>query len=156
MKKSKVPISSKLVAVNTLSFIVVRLLHISVFLWVQQYLLHRISPEEYGVYQVIGSLFFLMPILNNIFTSSSSRYVVNYFANGEIDKAREVIFNIFWVLLFVAIILIIGTTVLSVYIGSIFVIPAKYVGDAQMMLWMFSFIMVFFLIVHCHHLIRCS
>ena len=134
MSNSSVIISKKLAAKNAASFALVRLLHATVFLWVQQYLLHRISPEEYGIYQVIGGIFFLVPILSLIFTSSSSRYVVNHYARNELSEAQRVISSIFPVLLFLSFVLLLIGLAITAYIDHVFVVSSLLVFDARCMM----------------------
>jgi O-antigen/teichoic acid export membrane protein len=129
-----VAVSRRLVAVNSASFALVRLLHVTVFLWVQHYLLAKISAEEYMVFAVIGSLFFLTPVLTLVFTSSTSRYIVGHYAQGQLDGVTTIVSSVLPVLLAV------GTAILAVaavgteYIGVVFVIPPAFVRDAQWML----------------------
>ncbi len=134
MNASPVVVSRRLVAVNAASFAVVRLLHVTVFLWVQHYLLAKVSAEEYMVFAVIGSLFFLMPVLTLVFTSSTSRYVMGHYAQGRGDDVTTVVSSVFPILLVVGVVILALAAVASKYVGALFVIPSTFVPDAQMML----------------------
>lgn len=52
---SRVEISKRLVLINSGSSVLAHLVNISILLWLHQYLLRRISPEEYSLYPVIVS-----------------------------------------------------------------------------------------------------
>jgi O-antigen/teichoic acid export membrane protein len=129
-----VVVSRRLVAVNSASFALVRFLHVTVFLWVQHYLLAKISAEEYMVFAVIGSLFFLTPVFTLVFTGSTSRYIVGHYAKGEIDGVTTIVSSV------LPILLVVGGGILALaalgaqYVGVFLVIPPAFVRDAQWML----------------------
>ncbi len=56
-------VSKSLIQLNSLSSIALRLLSVTVLIWTQQYLLRRISPEEYALYPVLVSTMIFAPIL---------------------------------------------------------------------------------------------
>lgn len=134
MTPSNVIVSKRLVAVNSVSFAVVRLLHATAFLWVQHHLLQRVSPEEYSVFALIGSLFFLMPVLTLVFTSSASRYIVDNYAAGRFDRVTTVVSSMFPILLLVGGIIMMAAVLGARHIATLFVIPPGCKRDAQWML----------------------
>ncbi len=131
-------ISRRLVAINAASFAFVRLLHVTIFLWVQHYLLAKVSAEEYMVFAVIGSLFFLTPIFTLVFTSSTSRYIVGHYAQGQLDGVTTVVSSVWPVLLVVGGLIFGLMTLAAHYVGVLFVIPPAFVHDAQWMVMLLA------------------
>jgi O-antigen/teichoic acid export membrane protein len=131
---SHVVVSKRLVAVNSASFALIRFVHIAAFLWAQHYLFQKISPDEFNVFAVIGSLFFLMPVFTLVFTSSTSRYVVGHYAKGQLDGVTTVVSSVMPVLLIVGGLILLSSAVATKYVGTIFVIPQGFERDARLML----------------------
>ena len=48
-----VPISKRLVLINSASSMIARMLNVTVLLWLHRHLLGRISAEEYSIYPVL-------------------------------------------------------------------------------------------------------
>jgi len=134
MVQSKVQISKKIVGINSLSFAIVRVLQMTVFVWVQHFLLQMTPPEEYSIYAIIGSISFLFPVFGRVFLSSSSRYVIKYIALDDTDKANAVISTVVPLLLLVSFLLGMAMLVVGLNIGKIFVISEQYYFDARIML----------------------
>jgi len=138
MAPSKVVISKRLVAINSASFALVRLLGASVFLWARYRLLHVVSPEEFSVFVVIGGFFFLMPVLLQVFFGSTLRYVINHYARDEMDQVTSIVSSIFPILIVVGGLICVATALGVRYIEVLFVIPAGCKLDAQLMLMLIS------------------
>ena len=60
-----IQISKRLVMVNSASSILAKMINVSVLVWLHQYLLSRISPEEYSLYAVLVSIVVLLPPVGN-------------------------------------------------------------------------------------------
>lgn len=73
---SRVEISKKLVLINSASSLVTRMLSISVLIWLQQYLLKRITPEEYSLLPVLYSVMMFAPLVTTVLTAGLGRYIV--------------------------------------------------------------------------------
>ena len=100
-----VDISKRLVLINSASAIVTRALRVTLLIWMYQYLLRRISPDQFAVYAVVSALIVFAPLFSSFFTSGINRYVVEACARGDRDRATEVISSIVplvagWALLF--------------------------------------------------------
>jgi O-antigen/teichoic acid export membrane protein len=132
---------------NAASFTLVRLLHTTVFLWVQYHLLKQISPEEYSVFVVVSGFFFLMPIFNLVFASSTARYVVEYYARKECEQITTVISSIVPVLLLVGLLMFLAAIVGSYHIDVVLRIPETMQFDAQVMLLLLAVSVVLNLIL---------
>jgi len=85
-----VVVSQRLVATNAASSLVARLLNITVLLWMYQYLLARISPEEFAVYAVLMALIAFAPLFFSVFTGGVSRYIVEAYALGNPRRVAEI------------------------------------------------------------------
>ena len=63
--ETKVVISKKLVLVNAFSGVAARVINIGILLWLYQYLLKKISVEEYSLYPVLmSSIVFLLSLIH--------------------------------------------------------------------------------------------
>lgn len=83
-------VSQRLVAINAASSLVARLLNVTVLLWMYQYLLTRISPEEFAVYAVLMAVIAFAPLFFSVFTGGVSRYVVEAYALGQPRRVAEI------------------------------------------------------------------
>jgi len=137
----RVLISKKLVIVNSASSLVTRLLSVTVLIWVQQYLLKRISVEEYSLIPVIYSLMIVVGIFSWILTSGIRRYVLEAYANNKDERITQIVSSILPVLCFVSFFLIVVGGVIAWKIDKILQIDPEYVDDAQIM---------FILIIYFH------
>ena len=83
-------VSQRLVAINAASSLGARLLNITVLVWMYQYLLARISPEEFAVYAVLMALMAFAPLFFSVFTGGVSRYIVEAYALGRPRRVVEI------------------------------------------------------------------
>ena len=87
-------IDKRLVLINSASSIGAHLLNASVLVWVNQYLLKRISPEEYAIYPVVMSVMMFAPLFFSAMTGGVARYVVHAYAKGKEHRISEIISSI--------------------------------------------------------------
>jgi O-antigen/teichoic acid export membrane protein len=85
----------KVVLLNGASSLVTILLRISVLVWVNQYLIRRISPEEYGLFPLVSSLVVFADFFKNIFTGGLGRYIVEEDARGNNEGVCKVVSSMF-------------------------------------------------------------
>src|SRR3954464_9879129 len=102
-----VEVSKRLVLINAGSAIVTRILRVTVMVWMFQFLLRRISVDQFAVYAVVTALIVFAPIFTSFFTSGISRYVVEAYAHGDHRRASQIVSSIFpiiagWALVFIA------------------------------------------------------
>jgi O-antigen/teichoic acid export membrane protein len=127
-------VSQRLVAVNAVSSLVAKLLNATVILWMYQYLLARISPEEFAVYPVVTALMTFAPLFFSVFTGGVSRHIVEACALGEKRRAATIISSISPLLAAAGLaFLAIGLTA-SLFIDKITTIDPSMVGEARIML----------------------
>lgn len=89
-----VTVSQRLVAINAASSLVARLLNITVLLWMYQYLLTRVSPEEFAVYPVLMAVIVFAPLFFSVFTGGVSRHIIESYALGQTRRVAEIISSI--------------------------------------------------------------
>lgn len=130
----RVPISKKLVIINSASSLFTRLLSVAVLIWVQQYLLKRITVEEYSLLPVIYSLMIFMPFFIGIFTGGIKRYVTEAYANNRDERITQIVSSMFPVLCLAGLFVLTVGGVLAWKIDTILRIDPEYVDDARIML----------------------
>lgn len=131
---SRVEISKRLVLVNTASGIAARVINISVLVWLHQYLLRRISPEEYQLLPVLTGIILLLPLLTTVLTAGLGRFVVAAYARGDERDITQIVSTMFPLLLVVGSILLAGGLAFSWYVDRILSIPPDRVWDARIMM----------------------
>ncbi len=130
----RVLISKKVILINSVSSLVTRLLSVTVLIWVQQYLLKRISVEEYSLLPVIYSLIIFLPLLTLILTSGVKRYVLEAYANNEDERIAVIVSTMFPLFcLGGGFLFLIGIT-LAWQIDAVLRIDPEYIDDARIML----------------------
>ena len=131
---TEVTISKKLVAINSASSVVARLLNVSVLIWMHQYLLRRISPDEYSLLPVLMAVMVFAPLLTNILTSGLGRYIVESYAKGDERGVIQIVSTMFFPLLGAGILVLAGGLVFSWYIDHILKIAPHRLWDARIMM----------------------
>ena len=131
---SKVEISKSLVLVNSASAVVARLLHVTVLVWLFQYLLDRISEDEFAILAVVTAVMVFVPILTSFLTSGISRYVVEAYARDESGRVIEIVSSIFPLLaLCGSCFLVLGGS-FAWNIDFFLTIAPDHLGDARLMM----------------------
>ena len=108
---AEVVISKRLVLINALSSVLARLLSLSVLLWVNQYLLRRLSAEEYASYPVVVAVVLFAESLTAVFTGGIARYVTEAYAKGDQRRVTEIVSSMMP--------LIVASTVIFVVVGGL-------------------------------------
>jgi len=131
---AKVEISKRLVLINAASSVVVRVVNVSVLLWLQQYLLKRISAEEYSLLPVLSSVIVFLPLLTIVFSAGLQRYVTEAYARGDERRVTQIVSTMvpLHVAGGVAILLVGG--ILTLYTDSLLVIAADRLREARLMM----------------------
>jgi hypothetical protein len=88
---SRVEISKRLVLINTASGILAKAINVSVVLWLHQYLLRRISPEEYSLLPLLMSIIVLLPLVTSILTAGLGRFVLTAYAQGDDGGVTQIV-----------------------------------------------------------------
>ncbi len=72
--------------VNSVSSAATTVLNLSVLVWLQQYLLKRISAEEYSLVPLMAAIMAFAPLLSTVLTGGIGRFVTVAYAKGDDDK----------------------------------------------------------------------
>lgn len=122
---------------NSISGLAERFINLLLQVWLYQYLVKRISPEEFSLYPVITALLVFVPLLMAVLTSGLGRYAVEAHARGDDQRVREITSTMFPVLLAAGL----GLTLLGLltarYLGSIVNIFPGRLYEARLMVLLF-------------------
>lgn len=132
----QVEISKRLVLINSASSIAVRFLNVSVLVWVHQYLLNRITAEEYAIYPVVASIMIFAPLFTSFLTGGISRFVIEAYARGDERRATEIVSSIFPLLLVGGLMFLGVGGLLAWYFDRLMTIIPERIWDARLMLGM--------------------
>lgn len=131
---ARIVISKKLLIINSASSLATRLLSVSVLIWVQQYLLKRISVEEYSLLPVVYSLMIFVPLFTMILSSGIRRYVVEAYADNAEGRISQIVSTMFPLLFTGSLFVLVIGGIFAWQIDVILRIEPEYVDDARIML----------------------
>ncbi len=131
---TKVEISKQLVMINSASSLIARALNISVLVWLHQYLLKRISPEEYSLLPVLMAVMAFAPLLTTILTSGLGRYITEAYAKDDGRGVTQITSTMFPMLLLAGIMVLFGGLTFSWYIDHILKIDPARIWEARIMM----------------------
>ncbi len=130
----RVEIKKGLVAKNSASFFITYLLNVTVLVWLHQYLLRRVSVEEYSLYAVIAAVMAYAPILEVMIVTGLIRYAVEAYALGDQRRVTQIASSAFSILIVVGSITLLGGLAFAWNINHILTIPKHFVTDARLMM----------------------
>lgn len=131
---SRFVLSKRVVLVNSASSAASILLNLTVIVWLQQYLLRRISAEEYSLLPVVMSIMAFAPLVTTVLTGGIGRYVTSAYARGDDDEVTRICSTMFPLLLLGSLgVLGIGGAC-AWYIDRLLTIGPEQLGDARLML----------------------
>jgi O-antigen/teichoic acid export membrane protein len=136
---SRVEISKRLLLINSASSIGAQVLQFSVLLWLQQHLLHRISPDEYVLYPLVMAIVGFVPLFTMILTSGLARYFVEAYALGDETRVSQIVSSMVPLLLGAGLLLMALGLVMAWYVDWILVIPKGLIWDARLMMCLLFF-----------------
>lgn len=115
-----------------------RLVNLLLQVWLYQYLVKRISPEEYSLYPVLTSLFIFIPPLFAVLTAGFSRHAVQAHAREDNQGVITLTSTMFPVFLGAGSGLLILGLMAAGFIGSIVHIVPERLSEARLMVIMLS------------------
>lgn len=136
---SSIEISKRLIVINSTSSAISLIVNVTVLLWLQQYLLRHIPPEEYSLIPVILSIMAFAPLMTTVLTGGMARYMTVAYARGDEEEVTRICSSMFPVLLLAGTALFLLGLMLAWNIDSFLVIDPKYRFDAQIMLVLMVF-----------------
>jgi len=128
-----VPVSKKLVIINATSSLATHLLNISVLIWLQPFLLARVSIEEYALYPVVVAPLIFVPLLSTILTGGLGRYGVEAYARGNRARVTEIASTMFPLLAAAGALLLVLGGLFCWKIDLFLTVEPDLLGDARMM-----------------------
>jgi O-antigen/teichoic acid export membrane protein len=131
---ARVEISKRLALINSVSSVVTRVINISVLVWLYQYLLRRIDPDEYSLYPVVMSVMMLVPVLTTVFTSGIGRYVVEAYAKGDTRGVTQIVSTMCPIVLAVSSVLLSLGWLFAWHVDHVLTVAPAYVSDARLMM----------------------
>ncbi len=129
-----VPVSKKLVIINSTSSLVTHLLNVGVLIWLQPFLLARVSIEEYALYPVVVAPLVFVPLLSTILTGGLGRFGVEAYARGNRERITEIVSTMFPLLAGASLLIMILGTLFAWKVEHLLEIAPPLVPDARMML----------------------
>ena len=145
--RTGVEISKKLVIINSASSLAALVLNVTVLVWLQQFLLSRISDEEYSLLPVLYSIMMFMPLLTIVLTSALGRYITEAYAVNDATRVTQIVSTMAPILTGAGVALAIIGGVGSYYIDYILTIPPEHLGDARLMFALLMFSLALKLVV---------
>lgn len=136
---ASIEISKRLIAINTASSAISLIVNVSILLWLQQYLLRHIPPEEYSLIPVIISIMAFAPLLSTVLTGGMARYMTVAYARGDEEEVTRICSSMFPLLLLAGVTLFLLGLLLAWNIDDFLVIEPEYRSDAQIMLLLMVF-----------------
>lgn len=136
---TKVEISKRLVLINSASSVATQLINISVLVWLHQYLLGRISPEEYSILPVVMAVMVFVPLLTVILTSGLGRYIVEAYAKGDERRVTQIVSTMFPLLLGAGVLVLALGWTFAWHVGRILTIAPGRLWDARIMMTLLIF-----------------
>ncbi len=129
-----VVVSKRLVAINSASSLIAKLVNVTVLLWTYQYLLKRIPAEEFAVLPVVTSIMVFAPLFFSFFTGGISRYAVDAYAKGEFDRVTIIVSSVMPLLLAASFVFFFGGALFAFNIEHIIRVTPEMVDSARVML----------------------
>ena len=133
-EKQTIVISKRLIAVNSASSVLARILNITVLVWMYQYLLKNIPAEEFAVYPVVTAIMVFAPLFFAFLTSGVSRHIVDAYARDDLEDVRRIISSIVPMLTAAAGLFLLGGLLFAAHIEQILNITPSMVSDARFMM----------------------
>lgn len=132
-------ISKRQILLNCTSGAVESVINVLVVVWLQQYLVKRISAEEYSLYPVVMAFLFFAPLLTTVLTSGVGRYVAEAHARADNERVRGIVSTMTPILLGTSMGILLLGIVLAKNLDGILTLQLDKVADAQLMLLLLMF-----------------
>ena len=132
-------------ALNSVSSVVALALTLGISLWLEQYLLHRIAPEEYALWPVALAVMALPPLLHAALSGGLNRFLGEAHHRNDREQISCVISSLLGPLWIAAAVGAALGALLVWQLPSIFSVDERYHLDSQIVvgaLW-FAFIIQF-------------
>lgn len=129
-----VEVSKEKVLYNSVFNILSYFLKIAIMVWLQPYLLHRISTEEYSLYPVVMSVMVFVFLIKTILTGSIARSVTEAYVQGDQERIKQITSTMFLVQITVGLAVLLFGLPVSWLVDRILTIDPRLLRDAQLMM----------------------
>lgn len=126
-------VSKGRVLLNSASSAVTLVVNLTVLVWLQQFLIKRISPEEYSILPVVMSLMAFGPIIDTALTTGIGRYVTVAYAQGDETRITKISSTMLVILTACALPLTVILLIASQFLDRLVKIEPAHLADAKMM-----------------------
>jgi len=136
-----VPISKRLVLVNSASNVVTHVIRVGVLLWVLRYLLavKKIPADEYAIYVVATAIMQFMPLLTVVLTAGVGRYVTEAYARGDDRAVTEIVSTMGVLHLAAGLFVLLVGGVFAWYIHKVLDVAPGLLWDARLIMGLLMF-----------------
>lgn len=134
-----VEINRGLIAVNAFSSVLTRLISIGALLWVNQYLLKRLTPEEYAPFPIVVALFLFLQVFTAFLTGGIARYVTEAYAKGDRQRVTEIVSSMFPLILIAVLTFWTLGGLASWQVGAVLTVEPGMLPSAQLMMALLVF-----------------
>lgn len=123
---SDISSNNKRIAKNTMMLYFRMFISMAVSLYASRVILKTLGAEDYGIYNVVGSIVAMFSFINSTMSSATSRFLTFELGKGDEDKLKVTFNAAFWVHVIIAIIiLIICETIGLWFLENKMVIPEE-------------------------------
>ncbi len=136
---SAIEISKRLVLINSASSAVALILNLSVLVWLQQYLLKRISPEEYSLLPLLMAVMAFSPLLTMVLTGGLGRFTTIAYAKRDNEEITRICSTMFPLLLAAGVVFWAIGWFGAWHVDKLLDIPPKHLTDARVMMALLVF-----------------
>lgn len=130
---SQVEISRGLVAINVVSSTLTRIVTVCLLLWVNQYLLERLSPEQYAPFPVVIGFVFFLQVFTSGLTGGIARYVTEAYARGDLKRVTVLVSSMMPLTAAGGLIFLILGGLSTWMLGSVLTIHSDQLDEARIM-----------------------
>lgn len=102
-------------------------------------LVHGLGKVEFGVWSLVGSLVWYLPLLEFGFGAATVKYVAEFHARGEADRVRSTVATSFWILAVPALVTLLVACVLAALFPLLFDVGADVERAAQVLILVVAF-----------------
>jgi O-antigen/teichoic acid export membrane protein len=128
-----IPISRKLVFVNSLSGVIARIINVGLLFWLHRYLISRIPTDEYALYPVFVSMSMFLLLLKTLLSTGLVRYITEAKAQNDAERMERIVSTIFFVSAIVSVGTLFGGSFFALNIEKIITVETRYTTEATIM-----------------------
>ncbi len=133
-KDNQIATSRKLAVANSVSSVLTHIISLTVLVWLQQFLLSRVSAAEYELFPLLMAPMVFIPLITTILTAGLGRYSVDAYAKGDKNRVTAIL-STMTPLLFGAALIVALIGVLGIWqIDNIIKVKPEYIDDARWMM----------------------